>query len=149
MEFTISFQVRNKASVLMFLILFLQIFYFKGRRRSAVIWPISCDLQPVSTRIYENLRLQEDKQAYPTSQSCPYYIKSRNFIGKYYFPVGFQPMNIASLVSKSISKIRGKYRKGKVCLPNYFENTSKKAFGYHFQALTFTLTIIVLRALQR
>ena len=58
-------------------------------------------------------------------------------------------MNIASLVSKSISKIRGKYRKGKVCLPDYFENTWKKPFGYHFQALTFTLTIIVLRALQR
>ena len=74
---------------------------------------------------------------------------SRNFIGKYYFPVGFQPMNIALLVSKSVWKIRGKYRKGKVCLPNYFENTWKKAVGYHFQALTFTLTIIVFKALQR
>ena len=45
-------------------------------------------------------------------------------------------------------QIRGKYRKGKVWLLNYFENSWKKAFGYHFQALTFTLTIIVFKVLK-
>ena len=52
MEFAIGFQVPNKASVLKLLILLLEIFYIKGQRRSAVIWPTSSDVQPVSTRIY-------------------------------------------------------------------------------------------------
>ena len=39
--------------------------FYLGQRRPAVIWPISSDVQPVSTRIEENLRLQEDKQANP------------------------------------------------------------------------------------
>ena len=54
-----------------------------------------------ATSKYQNIHWK-DKQAYPNSQLCSYYIKRRNFIGKYYFPVGFQLKNIVSSVSKSI-----------------------------------------------
>ena len=58
MESAIGFQVRDRGSVLMLLIMFLRNILFRSNTSSS-------DVQPVSTRILENLRLQEavNKQA--------------------------------------------------------------------------------------
>ena len=58
MESAIGFQVRDRGSVLMLLIMFLRNILFRSNTSSSDV-TISSDVKPVSIRILENFRLQE------------------------------------------------------------------------------------------
>ena len=108
MESAIGFQVRNKAFVSILLILFLRNILFRSKTASRdkvhQQWCAACKYQNIGKPIvFKRInKLQSPLRKEFRSQLCSYYIKSRNFIGKYYFQLGFQPVYIASSASKSI-----------------------------------------------
>ena len=115
MKSAIGFQVRSKASVLMLLILSLRNILFRSetssRDKVREQWCATCKYQNIGIYwkpiIFKRMNKLTKTGSFKKlkefwSQLCSYYIKSRNFIGIYYFPLGFQPMYIASSASKSV-----------------------------------------------
>ena len=163
MGFVIAFQVRDKATVLILLIMFLRSISFRSEKSSSVVAVLNSHLQrsTCESSKYRTvlLRLQEDKHSKPKSaqlrsrreiksQLCSYCTNSHcgNYIGKVAsVPVGFQPGNIASLVSNSIWNITDIRTPGRLSLVHRARASGGRCKGFksmfNCHGVTFALLI--------